>query len=934
MSDQAVLADLIGQPVIAQFPEHPFLKSDRPVLDYSRFLTRNLRLDSALGEWILGHDLSRGWSSGRIRDEVTHVSCDIDSEASLHRSLRDLRRRYMSLIAWADLCGVYAMPDSIAAVSELADSLIQMALEHLYPPHVERFGQPIGAHSGEVAKMVVLGLGKLGGGELNFSSDVDLIFCFSEPGESTGPKVLSNDEFFIRLGRRLIKVLDEPSADGFVFRIDMRLRPNGASGPLALSFDAMEHYYQTHGRDWERYAFIKARVVAGDPVSGSQLLDSLRPFVYRKYLDFSAFDSIREMKQLIDRELERKGRQDNIKLGRGGIREVEFIVQCHQLIRGGREPDLQTPKLKTALAGLRELEIISAEEQQRLYAAYVFLRDTEHRLQMYDDLQTQTLPGDEKQFELLAHSMGSATVDDFRAELGSHMDYVHDEFSRLFAVEGDGEEQGSNDFQDIWLEVVDADAAPGLLEAHGFTDPGHCFKLINGIRHGRVYQSFSRNGRDRLDRLVPASLERISATRNPDECLIRFITIIEGIGRRSAYFALLGENPLALRQLIDLIGASAWIANWISQHPVILDELLDPISNAVLTDVSQMRERIEKRLKRAGGDMELEMDLLREYKNSYLLRIAAMEIAEFIEPLEVRRGLSDLAEAILRVSAGVAESSLSPKIREQVAGIRSSLCFGIVAYGKMGSRELSYGSDLDLVFLFDADGNGANEASGNYFFGRLVQRILHYLSTATRAGVLYETDIRLRPSGRSGTMVSSLKAFADYQSRQAWTWEHQALVRARMISDSSALIESFEAIRSVILCQPRAAQEVRAEVRDMRKRMSEANCKSSETEFDLKLGDGGLVDIEFLVQYLVLAHAASVPDVVQPRTTADQLMCLAEQGILEPAEAEGLVAVYHAYLARELSLKLQEREALIPASDMREQRELVHEVWQKRVNCD
>ena len=908
---------------------HPLLDGATRALGLSRFLARSLAADDQLAEWILSHPASRAYGEGRLPTSIADALADANDADTLYRAIRRQRRRCMCLIAWADLSGAWSLADTLAALSEIADVLIDAALERVYADLCARYGTPVGRDSGEPVRLVVLGLGKLGGRELNFSSDVDLMFSYAEAGETDGAKPLTNEEFFVRLGRNLVRFLDEPSADGFVFRTDMRLRPNGASGPLALSFGAMEHYYQAHGRDWERYALIKARVVAGDAERGAELLGLLRPFVYRKYLDFSAFESIRSMKTLINRELARKGRRNDIKLGPGGIREIEFIVQSHQLIRGGREPALQTSSLYQAFEALVRLDVIEPCERDRLLDAYAFLRNTEHRLQMADDLQTQQLPRDADERARLADAMGFGDIPSFEAALESQRDVVQECFARLFQTDAEAADDGHGGFTDVWFATRSESVCESFLADQGFVDPRQALSLVRGLREGRVYQGFSRNGRERLDRMLPAALEEIAKTDSPDQGLVRFISVVEGIGHRSAYFALLAENHLALKQLIQLIGTSAWVARWIGRHPVILDELLDPIGNIKLASTGKIRAEVERRLERVAGDLEAQMDLLREYKNGYFLRVAALSIAGAIEPYAVRRGLSDLADALLAVVPVAAAATLSAKVRESVDTVQDALMFGVVGYGKLGGRELSYHSDLDLVFLFDAEPpvESALEPALGYYHSRLAQRVMHVLNTTTRAGVLYETDIRLRPSGRSGTMVSSVRAFADYQQQQAWTWEHQALVRSRMVSGPATLVERFEAVRTQALSRERDRDALKRDVADMRRRMSEANNRSTSTHFDIKLGEGGIVDVEFLAQFHVLAGAVAHPEILAPRGTVEILEALAGAGLMTADEASGLQSAYREYLALELELRLREQDVLITADEHEEPRAFVRACW-------
>jgi [glutamine synthetase] adenylyltransferase / [glutamine synthetase]-adenylyl-L-tyrosine phosphorylase len=904
------------------------LDGEQQALAYSRFLQRNFFVDSELRQWIIDHCLSSSWQAGLIRSEVNECLSEISNKQQLYVQMRVLRRRYLSLIAWADLSGVYCLESTIAAVSELADSLIDNGLQHLKTAMTERYGEPIG-DSGQVAEMIVLALGKLGGRELNFSSDVDLIFAFTESGNTNGRKVISNDEFFTRLGRELIRYLDEASADGFVFRTDMRLRPNGASGPLALSFDAMEYYYQTHGRDWERYALIKMRPISGSEQQSTYLMQMLRPFVYRKYLDFGAFESIREMKNLIDRELLRKGRARDIKLGRGGIREIEFVVQCHQLIRGGRETQLQTTSLYKALDVLVELGVISNDKRLLLLDAYRFLRNTEHRLQIRDDLQTQTLPQDLLQLEELAVSMGFTSIESFEQIREQHQELIHREFSLLFEADDSEHNDSPAGLTDVWFDVLPNDDSIEVLESQGFTDGERCLDIIHGVRSGRFYSSFSRNSRERLDRLFPLALALIVATDHPDKALVRFVRVMEGIGRRSAYFVLLVENRLALSQLVELISTSEWIALWVSQHPVILDELLNPLSDAKHIGLESLKHELGRRLESIKGDLEAEMDIMREFKNGYFLRLAAMATAGLIEDMEVRRCLTDLAETVLYHSVIIAEESMNPRYKAEVADYRDQLFFGIVAYGKLGSAELSYHSDLDIVYLYDGGSSGLSTDVLSHFFSRLSQRLQHVLNTTTRAGILYETDIRLRPSGRSGAMVSSIKAFEDYQTEHAWTFEHQALVRARLICESSEFTDLFESARQQILCGEREIQSLAAEIDDMRKKMAAANDRSNDTQFDLKLGSGGMVDIEFISQYLVLRHGNDIPELLRDRSTVELLKQCAANGLIEEAESDALSSAFRAFLSAESKLKLQDKEALIDQGLLTEARSEVRSTYDR-----
>lgn len=855
----------------------------------------------------------------------------IEEDTTLMHQLRQTRRRLFVRIAWRDLAGWSDLDETVKALSGIADAAVKVALDAAHRRCVARYGEPVGEHSGDPVRLVVLGLGKLGGEELNFSSDIDLILAFSENGHTTGTRALSNHEFFLRVARQLVQLLDETTVDGFVFRTDMRLRPNGDSGPLVLSFDAMEHYYQVHGRDWERYALIKARVIAGDLEAGNRLLSALRPFVYRKYLDFGAFEAIRSMKDLIEREISRKKMNNDLKLGRGGIREIEFIVQSHQLIHGGRAPRLQTQSLRGALDEMATMGLVDPAGRDRLLRRYTFLRMTEHRLQMYRDQQTQALPNNPIDQARLSFAMGFADSADFLNALQEVREDVHQTFVTVFTLTRDEPDASSaNGLEDLWSGAMDEASAEGCLVDLGYRDAERAMGLMLGLKHGNTYRTFSRSGRNRLDRLMPVVIKRCAASPDPETSLSRVIAVIEAIGRRSAYLALLFENPLALEQLIKLVSVSSWIGSWIGQNPVILDELLDPIGNYRPMDRSSLTREIGRRLDTCeADDLEAQMDTLREVRHGHLLRIAAADIAELLDTPTVCRGLCTLAESVLQQAFQV--SVLSLKNRFKDLGDEAPTAFGIIAYGKLGSYELGYGSDLDIVFVIDdlaLKDAGTHGPELDYYFGRLVQRFVHILTTRTRAGQLYEIDMRLRPSGRSGTLVTTLSGFQAYQMEDAWTWEHQAMVRARMVLGDPALVGRFDAIRHETLTAKRDPYALGTEIRAMKTRMLEANCRSNSTAFDLKLDNGGMVDIEFLVQYLVLRHAGDSPELLEYRDNVGLIKALATRGHLDADTGNRLIEIYVQYLATENRLKLGDRPPLIGQEELVPERRFVAELFE------
>ena len=841
-------------------------------------------------------------------------------------ALRRVRKEEIVRLGWRDLVGDAPLSEVLETLSTLADAAIEAALRCAHSELVSRFGQPIGETSGTPVQLTVLGLGKLGGRELNMSSDVDLVFAYRENGSTNGVRSISNHEFFIKLGRALIDILQTPTAEGIVFRVDMRLRPNGDSGPLALSFDAIDHYFLTHGREWERYALIKARPVAGDIASGHELLANLRPFVYRKYLDFGAFESIRSMKTLIDRELAKKSLAGNVKLGRGGIREIEFIVQSHQLIYGGRNAALRTSALYDALTVLEEEGMLDQGDCDMLRDHYDYLRVLEHRLQIMDDAQTHAIPVEPLARTRIALAMGYRETAAFEAAIASVNDDVHRLFRSVFHHEREpNTDDHESVFADLWDETLAPEDQLTQLKTLGFKDPQQVQTLLAGIRHSRFYQAFSREGRERLDALMPLVLKSCTQTDRPDTAISRVLFVIESIGRRSAYLALLSENTLALSQLIRLVSASNEISHWIASHPVILDELIDPITAYQPQDGREIGQELERKLRSHDGeDLEAAMEALREYRQAYSLRIAAADVAGLVEIDTAAASLSALAEALLCQALAVAGRTLkTPKAPQQDAEL------GIIAYGKLGSRELGYHSDLDIVFIYEQPDSEDPQtaAARRHYFGRLVQRLVHILTTHTPAGEVYSIDTRLRPSGNAGTVVTPIKAYHEYLSTSAWTFEHQALVRARMITGSEALRRHFDKIRRNVLCQPREASKLQKAMRDMRQRMQQHHSRNGGSGFDLKHDAGGLVDIEFLCQYLVLKFAHRHPALTRYHGNLRILSELAASGAIASETADTLSETLRRYLAKENELKLGRRKARLPEASFVSEREAVRRLW-------
>ena len=885
-------------------------------------------------------DLDRGYAKGQMLERVQSESQHISDEASLNSRLRQLRRREMVRIAWRDIVGLADLRQTTADLSDLADACLELALNTHYQWLAERYGIPR-CREGAAQQMVILGMGKLGARELNYSSDIDLIYAYAEQGETDGEKrSLSNEEFFRQLGQKVIQALDSLTEDGQVFRVDMRLRPFGESGPLAISFSGMEQYYQLHGREWERYAMIKARVCAGDKVAGEQLMSMLRPFVYRRYIDYGVFDSLREMKRMIMQEVKRKGMLDNVKLGPGGIREVEFIGQVFQLIRGGRSKILQRREILYILEQLVELNCLPDYTVKELTEAYVFLRNSEHRIQQWRDQQTHDLPTDEAGQLRLAIGMGYPDWRSYRDELQHHRNKVQAHFEQLITAP-QKEADDSNGLNALWLSDEPDEEMFDQLNAIGFKDPSDVLAQLKGLRNSHVLRTLSQIARHRLDQLMPLLLSAIAKTDNCSLTLQRVVGLLATIARRSAYIALLAENPVALSQLVYLFSGSSWIGKYLQQHPMLLDELLDPRSLYSPPDREGLKNESKQRLANVPEeDLEMVMEQLRHFKQINMLRVAAADLSGALPLMKVSDHLTWLAEVLLERVAEAAWAYMVTRHGSPLCRIDEQDCdlaFAIVAYGKLGGIELGYGSDLDLVFLHagaSGETSGEKPIDNAVFFARLGQRIIHIMTAHTPSGVLYDTDMRLRPSGASGLLVSSVKAFADYQQNSAWTWEHQALVRARVVLGDDKVCTKFESIRQGILCQPRQLETLKNEVREMREKMRGSLVKRVEGKFDLKQGEGGIADIEFMVQYGVLAWSSQHPELCRFTDNIRILEMFAELGLMSAAEVALLCDAYRCYRAEGHRLSLQELPALAGEADYMDYRQKVSQIWQQLMVAD
>ncbi|WP_186370566.1 MULTISPECIES: bifunctional [glutamate--ammonia ligase]-adenylyl-L-tyrosine phosphorylase/[glutamate--ammonia-ligase] adenylyltransferase [Enterobacteriaceae] len=863
---------------------------------------------------------------------------EVSDEASLMRELRLFRRRIMVRIAWAQALRLVTEESTLQQLSALAETLIVSARDWLYDACCREWGTPCSA-DGTPQPLLILGMGKLGGNELNFSSDIDLIFSWPENGATRGGRrELDNAQFFTRLGQRLIKVLDQPTQDGFVYRVDMRLRPFGDSGPLVLSFAALEDYYQEQGRDWERYAMVKARIMGdNDGIYATELRAMLRPFIFRRYIDFSVIQSLRNMKSMIAREVRRRGLKDNIKLGAGGIREVEFIVQVFQLIRGGREPSLQQRSLLPTLIAIDQLHLLPAGDADTLREAYLWLRRLENLLQSINDEQTQTLPGDELNRARLAWGMGVADWQALSDTLDQHMAAVRRIFNELIGDDDTDtqDEQLSEQWRELWQDTLEDDDATPVLAHLADGDRIRVVALIADFRRELTRRTIGPRGRQVLDHLMPHLLSQVCPRADAPVPLARLMPLLSGIVTRTTYIELLSEFPGALKHLISLCAASPMVASQLARYPLLLDELLDPSTLYQPTAMDAYRDELRQYLLRVPEeDEEQQLEALRQFKQAQLLRVAAADIAGTLPVMKVSDHLTWLAEAMIDAVVQQAWTQMVARFGQpKHLRDREGRGFAVVGYGKLGGWELGYSSDLDLVFLHDCPADvmtdGEREIDGRQFYLRLAQRIMHLFSTRTSSGILYEVDARLRPSGAAGMLVTTADAFADYQQNEAWTWEHQALVRARVVYGDPQLKSRFDEIRRTILMTPRDGEKLQTEVREMREKMRAHLGNKHRERFDLKADAGGITDIEFIAQYLVLGHAHQKPKLTRWSDNVRILELLAQNDIMDEQEAQALTHAYTTLRDALHHLALQEQPGHVPETEFAEERGQVSASWQK-----
>ncbi len=853
---------------------------------------------------------------------------------SLMYELRHYRQFHLTRILWRDVLKLDSFAEHLHALYHLADKVLEVASAILYDWLKNEWGEPQN-EQGERQYFTIIALGKLGGRELNFSSDIDLMFTYPQTGFTVGKsRSIANEQFFNKLGQQLIKVLAEITTEGFVFRVDMRLRPHGQSGSLVLNYAALENYYQYQGRDWERYALIKARVVLPGKDDAEKLIALLQPFVYRRYLDYGAFSALREMKDLVNSEVKKRNKEHDLKLGRGGIRQIEFLVQAIQLIRGGREPQFREQNLLKAMALIAQAHYISETEYRQLREAYIFLRQTEHRIQMIHDEQIHAIPKSKIDSARLAYMMGFNDEKAFKIALKTHKKNVARQFNAVSStphlLTHNVSLSSPSQFKFLWTELEDRESGQGMLHKMGFEEAAAVWEQLRLFKDSRLIQSLKKQAMQRLDIVMPALLVLLAKEQNALLLLGRMLRLLRSIVRRSAYLALLIEKPQVLKYLINICGASEWVLVQICSYPILLDELLSPPSIMEMTGKENLQKMLRERLQWiAANDLEAQMEHLRQFKLGCFLSLAALELLS-AQTIDIARALSDITEVLLEEVYQLSLTFMIEhyQIKESRAVIASQIPFGIIAYGKLGARELNYASDLDLVFLFDVKNpnfvlQGKTMLTAAEFSLRLAQRIIHMLNVPTATGVLYEVDVRLRPGGSAGLLVSQLQAYQNYLQSHAWTWEYQALVKARCIVGPEDICARFDICRQEALSLKRDPGQLAKDIQQMRTKMHEHRLPK---QTDLKTIPGGIADIEFIAQFLVLKHAHDHPALLTARGTKALLVLLQENKFLTEETTSTLIEIYQTFqmhLRRHI-LKADPNETVETFS---QQRAIVQHIW-------
>ncbi|WP_197272091.1 bifunctional [glutamate--ammonia ligase]-adenylyl-L-tyrosine phosphorylase/[glutamate--ammonia-ligase] adenylyltransferase [Neisseria sp. 83E34] len=876
---------------------------------YSQYLSRHLDNGNLKPE-ILNPLLSRPLDAADFYAFADWEQLQHDeNEAELARQLRLLRRYVMAHILIRDINRISDLNEVTGTITRFAEFAVNTALNYAYAYYQDMYGMPIGRYSGTPQHLSVVAMGKAGGYELNVSSDIDLIFIYPENGDTNGKRERTNQEFFTKVGQKLITLLNDITADGQVFRVDMRLRPDGDSGPLVLSETALEQYLITQGREWERYAWCKGRIITPH---ANDIAALVRPFVFRKYLDFNAYEAMRGLHRQIRREVQKKDMADNIKLGAGGIREIEFIAQIFQMIRGGQIRALQLKGTQETLKKLEELVILSSETIAGLLEAYRFLRDIEHRLQYWDDQQTQTLPREAEQQQLLAQSMGFNNYEAFSDRLQQHRRFVNRTFEQVLAEPEENHDEDTQELAALWHESGDDAERHEQLASLGF-DAASVSARLNQLRNSSKYRHLSERALHRFDTVVPQIIAAAQQCSQPTQTLFRLLDFLETVSTRSSYLAFLHEYPKQLQQLAEIMSQSSWVADYLQRHPVLLDGLLSSQLMKQEQDWSKVSAELAQTLE-ACDDTENKMDTLRHFQHAQTFRLAVQDLAGLWKVEALSDELSLIADIILTQTLIHAWRDM-PKTHSDAPG------FAIIGYGKLGGKELGYTSDLDLVFLYDDPHPDASDT-----YTRLARRLTTWLSGSTGAGTLYDVDLRLRPNGDSGFLAHTVDAFEKYQHKNAWTWEHQALTRARYIAGSPEIGNAFERIRREILTQERNADKLRNEIIEMREKMFPTH---PPLDSDVKYARGGIVDVEFIVQYLILAQSRHCPALLENYGNIALLRIAAEHGLIDAESARLSRRAYRFFRKLQHDKKLRDVEKIEAGEELSAHYQAVKKLWQE-----
>lgn len=918
-------------------PKHTdFIPSFCQVCACSEFVAQTcLQHPVIITELFTSGDILREYPVGEYAKYIQQQLLNVRQQNQLMHVLRLFRRREMLRIAWRDLANWADLNKTIGDLSNLADAIIEKSLVLLYDWQREKYGTPLDEKQRHMP-LLVIAMGKLGSKELNFSSDIDLIFTYRADGNIAKTND-SHQQFFTRLTQQLIHVLHTPTADGFVYRVDARLRPYGTSGALVNSFASLDNYYRHHGRDWERYALVKARVIGGDEKIASQLRNNIRDFIYPRHINFSMIESMRQLQLVISQQVKEKGLENNVKRGPGGIREVEFIAQTYKLIHGGWYHHLQQRNTSRSLLLLRELGFLSDKSVEKLLDAYSFFRDLENRLQMFADKQTQRLPDNDHHQQRLLYAMQLPNWRTLLEKLHDRMHFVHHTFEALIAKPNLQFNDPKLDklqplFQQLWRDGLVSENINALLQQQGIQQIDALQQAINKLHNNQRTKQLNARQRQRLDEIIPHLLIFCTRMSDVDIAIQRIFNVVDALLSETDYLALLIENPIAIKHLVRLCSASLWITEQIRQFPSLLRELINPNTLYKPPPLEQLRQQLQEIIIAIPeDDIDAQLDAIRAFKQAHILRVAAADISDSLALMKISDYLTWIASVVLETIYHLATQIMVAQYGYP-KNVQLQLPFIIIAYGKLGGIELGYASDLDLVFIHqDLDeqqlSTGKQPISLSIYYTRLAQQVIQLLGRRGRYGQLYEVDLRLRPSGESGLLVNSLTAFSGYQKQHAWLWEHQALVRARMIVGDSKLGETFTQLRRQILQQPRNAEQLIDAVRNMREKLRASRKATPAGQFHLKHGKGGIIDIEFLVQYLVLRWAALFPSLLQWTDNIRLLETIGINSLLPAMQVRLLSDAYLAYRKACYHANLQNKSATVDNKELLPFRQAVQQIY-------